>query len=99
MLADALGLPVAFTIAEGQIADCSQAVELVAEAGVTCLLADTGYNTGSIRGGDHRMPYALDENRGTRPKAERPRREFSSMGDPRSRSNLVLGVRESESSS
>ncbi len=49
MLVDALGLPVAFTITEGQIADCSQAVELVAEAGVTCLLADKGYDTDSIR--------------------------------------------------
>ena len=49
LVVDALGLPVAFKVTEGQSADCSEAIDLTRQAGVTCLLADKGYDTDAIR--------------------------------------------------
>lgn len=48
-MVDALGLPTAFTITEGQKADCSSAAELIERTDTPCLLADKGYDTNAIR--------------------------------------------------
>ena len=48
-MVDALGLPVAFEITEGQRHDNQAAPVLIARTGPTCLLGDKGYDSNAIR--------------------------------------------------
>jgi len=49
LMVDALGLPVAFEITEGQRHDNQAAPVLIARTGPTCLLGDKGYDSNAIR--------------------------------------------------
>jgi transposase len=49
LIVDALGLPTAFEITEGQRHDNQQAPSLIARTKPRCLLADKGYDSNSIR--------------------------------------------------
>jgi transposase len=51
LVVDALGLPVEFEITVGERHDSQPALELLARCGVTCVLADKAYDSGSIRDG------------------------------------------------
>jgi transposase len=50
LVVDALGLPVAFEITEGQCHDSRSAKELVAKVMTRCLLADKAYDSNDFRG-------------------------------------------------
>lgn len=49
LVVDALGLPVAFEITEGQCHDSRSAKELVAKVMTRCLLADKAYDSNDFR--------------------------------------------------
>jgi transposase len=49
LIVDALGLPIAFEITEGQRHDNQQAPSLIARTSPRCLLADKGYDSNAIR--------------------------------------------------
>jgi len=49
MVVDALGLPIAFEITEGQRHDSQPAASLVAKANSSCLIADKAYDSNSFR--------------------------------------------------
>ncbi len=49
MVVDALGLPVAFEVTEGQRHDCVVAPRLIDRVRPRCLLADKAYDTNAIR--------------------------------------------------
>ena len=49
MIVDALGLPTAFEITEGQRHDNQRAPSLIARTGPRCLLGDKGYDSNAIR--------------------------------------------------
>lgn len=49
LIVDALGLPVAFEITEGQRHDNQRAPSLIMRAAPQCLLADKGYDSNTIR--------------------------------------------------
>lgn len=48
LLADALGLPLDFRITAGQIADCSQAIDLLGQHKAEAVIADKGYDADAI---------------------------------------------------
>jgi len=49
MIVDALGLPVNYSLTEGQRHDSVAAVELVERTSMQCLLGDKGYDSGPFR--------------------------------------------------
>lgn len=50
LVVDALGLPVTFSLTEGQRNDITEAPALLAEVKPRCLLADKGYDSNKLRG-------------------------------------------------
>jgi len=49
LIVDALGLPIAFEITEGQRHDNQRAPSLIAQVSPRCLLGDKGYDSNTIR--------------------------------------------------
>ena len=48
MLCNELGLPVDFCISAGQVADCTQAIELLGQRQAEAVIADKGYDADAI---------------------------------------------------
>ena len=48
MLANELGLPVDFRITAGQVADCTQAIELLGTHSTEAVIADKGYDSDAV---------------------------------------------------